>query len=254
MTPWVLRIIVANVAMHFLRGSLPDELLWRLTLIPELVVSRPWTLVTYMFLHAPGFGHLFFNMLALFFFGPRLEVRLGSVGFLGLYFTSGLMAAAASVVFTPQAAVVGASGGVFGVLLGYARYWPRDKIYIWAVIPVEARFLVAFLAAIALGSGVMGSADGVAHFAHLGGFLGGFLYLKIKEKRSPAEQFKKTAQTQRASGGLTADLARWNKIDRETIHPLNGDEVDRLMVKIKTLGLGSLTTDERAFLDRFSTS
>lgn len=250
-----MRLIVATVAMHLLRGSLPEELLWRLTLVPELIPRRPWTLFTYMFLHAPGIGHLLLNMLMLFFFGPRLEVRLGGVGFLGLYFTSGLVAAAFFVVFNFNAAVIGASGAVYGIMLGYARYWPRDRIYIWGILPVEARILVALLAAISIGNGIVGTADGIAHFAHLGGFLGGLLYLKVHEIRSPAAQFKKKAQpTTRSSGSLASDLARWNKIDRETIHPLNRDEVDRLMDKIKNMGLGSLTPDERAFLDRFSAS
>ncbi len=254
MTPWVKRLIIANVVMFFLRDSLPPELVGKLVMRPMTLPMEPWTLFTYMFLHG-GFGHIFLNMLMLFFFGPRLEVRLGARGFLGLYFTSGLVAAAASVVATPLASIIGASGAVYGVMLGYARYWPRDKIYIWAILPVEARFLVAFLAAISLGNGILGSSDGIAHFAHLGGFLGGYLYLKIKERRSPAARFKRQAQTlAQVSGGSATDLVRWHGIDRDAIHPLNRDEVDRLMDKIKTVGLGSLTSDERAFLDRFSTS
>ncbi len=254
MTPWVLRLIVANAAVFFLRTGIPDELLRRLVLTPVLIPKQPWTLVTYMFLHA-GLGHLFFNMLALFFFGPRLEVRLGTGRFLAFYFTSGLVAAAASVVFMPLASVIGASGAVYGIMLGYARYWPHDRIYIWGVFPVEARILVGLLAAISLWSGFAGSADGVAHFAHLGGFLGGYLFLKVYEKRSPAAKFKKKAAPPSVpSAGPAADVARWQRIDRTTIHPLNRDELDRLMEKIKTMGLGSLTPDERAFLDRFSTT
>ena len=249
-----MRLIVANAVMYFLSDSLPPEVYGKLVLRPIALPGEPWTLFTYMFLHG-GFGHIFLNMLMLFFFGPRLELRLGGVGFLGLYFTSGLVAAAASVVATPLAAIIGASGAVYGVMLGYARYWPRDKIYIWAVLPVQARFLVAFLAAISLGNGIVGTPDGIAHFAHLGGFLGGYLYLKIREKRSPAAQFKKQAQTRaQISGGSTRDLARWQRIDRDAMHPLNRAEFDRLMQKIKQMGLGSLTPDENAFLDRFSTS
>ncbi len=254
MTPWVIRLIVANVVMFFLSDSLPPELLGKLVLRPIELPREPWTLFTYMFLHG-GFGHIFLNMLMLFFFGPRLEVRLGGGGFLGLYFISGLVAAAASVVATPLASIIGASGAVYGVMLGYARYWPRDKIYIWAILPIEARILVAFLAAISLGNGILGSADGIAHFAHLGGFLGGYLYLKVRERRSPAARFRKQAQTPaEASGGSASDMARWHRIDRDAMHPLNRDEVDRLMKKIKSMGLGSLTSEERSFLNRFSTS
>ena len=249
-----MRLIVANVVMFFLSDSLPPEVYGKLVLRPVELSGEPWTLFTYMFLHG-GFGHIFLNMLMLFFFGPRLELRLGSVGFLGLYFTSGLVAAAASVVATPLASIIGASGAVYGVMLGYARYWPRDKIYIWAILPVEARFLVAFLAAISLGNGIVGTPDGIAHFAHLGGFLGGYLYLKIREKRSPAARFKKKAHTpSQTSGGSASDLARWQRIDRDAMHPLNRTELDRLMEKIKKMGLGSLTSEERAFLDRFGTT
>jgi membrane associated rhomboid family serine protease len=247
-----MRLIIANAVMFLLSDSLPRELVGHLVLHPVAIPQQPWTLVTYMFLHG-GFWHIFLNMLMLFFFGPRLEVRLGSGGFLGLYFTSGLMAAAVSVVATPQASIIGASGAVYGVMLGYARYWPRDKIYIWAVLPIQARILVALLAAISLGNGILGTPDGIAHFAHLGGFLGGYLFLKLREKKSPAARFKKLAQpVVAASSGSARDLARWNKIDRQSIHPLNRDEVDRVLDKIKTNGLSSLTPDERAFLDRFS--
>ncbi|MGH7657312.1 MAG: rhomboid family intramembrane serine protease, partial [Gemmatimonadales bacterium] len=81
MTRWVLRLIIANIFMFILApptGAISQELM----LVPSQVLARPWTPVTYMFLHA-GLGHIFFNMLALFFFGPRLEVRLGGRHFLG---------------------------------------------------------------------------------------------------------------------------------------------------------------------------
>ena len=74
MTPWVMRLIVANAVMFFLSGSLPPDLMGKLVLRPIELPREPWTMLTYMFLHG-GFGHIFLNMLMLFFFGPRLEVR-----------------------------------------------------------------------------------------------------------------------------------------------------------------------------------
>src|SRR5205807_7429701 len=130
-TPWVLRLIIANVAVFFLQQQSPDQL-QALVLVPAQIPSHPWTVVTYMFLHA-GMGHLFFNMLGLFFFGPRLELVIGGVRFLTLYFLSGIMGAALSL-FTPTAGIIGASGAVFGVFYGYAHFWPRDKIYVWGVV------------------------------------------------------------------------------------------------------------------------
>src|SRR5687768_8410171 len=93
MTPWVLRLFIANVAMYFAQLALPG-LEHILGLQPARLLVQPWTPITYMFLHdRNGFTHLLFNMLGLYFFGPRLEERLGSRHFLGLYFTSGLTGA-----------------------------------------------------------------------------------------------------------------------------------------------------------------
>lgn len=251
MTRWVGRLIVINAAMLLATRAYP-LLGFFLSLSPVLVVRQPWTVVTYMFLHA-DFMHLLFNMLGLFFFGPRLEIRLGSGRFLALYVVSGLAAAVFSIVFSYNARVVGASGAVFGVLLGFARYWPRDRIFIWGVFPVEARFLVAAMAALSLWQGVTGSGAGIAHFAHLGGFLGGFLFLRFWESRSAAARFRARAQpAARPMSPAGADLARWKRIDRNGLHPLNREELDRLLAKAREIGTASLTPDERAFLERFS--
>jgi membrane associated rhomboid family serine protease len=220
--------------------------------IPRLFLIRPWTIVTYMFLHA-GIWHLVFNMLALYFFGPRLESRLGGRQFLYLYFISGIMGALLSVFFSPNAAIIGASGAVFGVLLGFARYWPRERIYIWGVLPIEARALVVVATIVSLYFGFRGGGN-VAHFAHLGGFLGGFLYLKWWGRRSPAARFKAKAQAPvraKSAGGHT-DVNRWQRINREEMHPVNQEELDRVLDKIGASGVGSLTNDERDFLERFS--
>jgi membrane associated rhomboid family serine protease len=203
-----------------------------------------------MFLHA-GPLHLFFNMLALYFFGPRLEARLGSRQFLTLYFVSGIVAALVSLIFTPYARIVGASGAVFGVLLGFARVWPRSLIYIWGVLPIEARWLVLLLTALSLWGG-WGGSSGVAHFAHLGGFLGGYLYLKWLDLRSPARRFKKMAAPPSPKTAGSTDLQRWKRIRRDDLHQVNRDELDRILDKISAKGLDSLTPEERAFLERFS--
>ncbi len=251
MTRWVSRLIYANAAV-FVLTSLQPGLLPALWLVPALIPLRPWTPVTYMFLHG-GLWHLAFNMIALFFFGPRLEARLGGQHFLGLYFASGVAGALLSLL-TPSVPIVGASGAVYGVLLGFARIWPRDQIFIWGIFPIEARWLVAIMTGLSLYGGFIGRGGGVAHFAHLGGFLGGFLYLKWMEHRSPARQFKAkvNAPARRSTGGDGADLKRWQKIQRDDLHPVNRDELDRVLAKIASTGVASLTADERAFLDRFS--
>jgi rhomboid family protein len=230
--------------------AVPSLMPW-LWLVPAGIPSRPWTIVTYIFLHV-GLMHLLFNMLGLFFFGPRLEQRLGGRHFLGLYFASGIAGALLSL-FTPFVPIVGASGAVFGVLLGFARYWPREQIYIWGVLPVQARVLVGVMAALSLFGGFTGTQGGIAHFAHLGGFLGGYLYLKWLEARSPARKFRaKATAPVRNPGGERSALKRWEKIRRDEMHPVNRGELDRVLEKIRASGIGSLNPEERAFLDRFT--
>lgn len=249
MTPWVRTLLTANIVMFFATATFPG-LFRALVLFPPLVIIRPWTVVTYMFLHA-GLGHLFFNMLGLFFFGSRLEDRLGGRHFLTLYLVSGLVGAVASLIFTPRAAVVGASGAIFGVMLGYARYWPRDLVLIWGIFPVQARWLVVGMTVLSLGQGFGGAGGNVAHFAHLGGFLGGLLYLVWLERRSPARQFRVQASAQ-TRGGSGADLERWKSIRPDGLHPLNREELERLQQKIAAGEASSLTPDERAFLNRLA--
>jgi membrane associated rhomboid family serine protease len=256
MTPWVLRLLVANVAVYFLTSSGVVD--WRyLALIPGAVVAQPWGIFTYMFVHG-GFMHLLFNMIGLFFFGPRLETQLGSRSFLTLYLLSGLGGAAFSFLFARHGAVVGASGAVFGVLLGFAYFWPKDRIYIWGILPVEARFLVIFLAVVALYSGFTGASAGVAHFAHLGGFAAGYGYLRWRRRKhfqqwkpmaTPKSQLAKAAKT----GSGSEALRRWKSIRFEDLHELNREEVERLLAKAEATGASGLTPEERAMLDRFST-
>ena len=255
MTPWVLRLIVANVAMFFI-AELTPVLANQLVLVPAEILRYPWTPLTYLFLHGGG-THLLFNMISLFFFGPRVESRLGGPQFLGLYFISGIMGAILSL-FSPHVPIVGASGAIFGVMLAFAMYWPRDLIYIWGILPVPAFVLVGIMTVMDLMPAIsaLGSRDGIAHFAHLGGFVGGFLYLKWIELRSPARGFRARAtavpRKPRISGG-TADLQRWSRIPRDRMHEVNRQEVDRILDKISAKGIASLTPGEREVLDRFST-
>ncbi len=250
MTTWVQRLLVANVIMFFLSMTVPG-VMQVLALVPALIPRRPWTVLTYMFLHA-GLAHIAFNMLALYFFGPRLEARLGSSRFLALYLISGLVAAAASAIMTPYAAVVGASGAVYGVMLGFARYWPTDPVHIWGVLPVPARWLVIGMTVLSFWGGFGGGGGRVAHFAHLGGFLGGFLYLAWVDRRSAAAQFRKKAAPPSGPSRSTPDeIARWSRIRLDDLHPVNREEAERLLQKAM-LGGTSLTPDERAFLNRMS--
>jgi membrane associated rhomboid family serine protease len=248
MTPWVGRLIMANVLVLLLVMGAPGPLS-QFALVPALLLTQPWRAFTYMFLHA-GFTHLFFNMLSLYFFGPQLELRLGGRRFIGLYLASGLGGAVLSLL-TPFVPIVGASGAVFGVMLGYARYWPRAKVYLYGVFGVEARWLIVFMVAGGLWGGFGGVQSGIAHFAHLGGFAGGYLYLKWAEIRSPAAQFRAMAGS--APGRVSAaQTERWARIRPETLHAVNREEYERVAAKLAEHGVTGLSADERAFLDRFS--
>ena len=245
MTPWVLRILIATVLMFFVQqtASVVTSLLY---LVPSEVLTRPWTLVTYMFLHG-GLGHIFWNMLGLYFFGPRVESRMGSQRFITLYLVSGIVGALLSVVLAPRNPILGASGAVLGVLMAFARFWPRERIYIWGVIPIEARWLVIIYAAIdILGFNGFGR-FGVANVAHLGGFAGALLYLLFLERRQGARRFKQAATPKVSESAL----GNWKNVDRGSIHSVNREEVDRILDKISASGLASLTPQERQFLSNF---
>jgi membrane associated rhomboid family serine protease len=252
MTPWVKRLLIANVGVYLLQMAYPE-----LTSLFAFSASRffvaPWTPITYMFVHG-GIGHIFFNMLVLYFFGPRVEARLGSGRFIALYLVSGLTGALLSS-YNPMVPIIGASGAVYGVELAYARYWPRDKIYVYGVLPIEARWLVVIMTVISF-FGIGGS--GIAHLAHLGGFVGAavFLYV-IEHTRSrarvrPARSGSVRSQVKQPPAPRGDDMRRWSTIPRGELHEINRQEVDRLLDKISLKGIDSLTPAERAALDRFS--
>jgi len=245
MQSWTMRLIAANVVVFFLSSMIPG-LSQQFALVPAEILQYPWTLVTYMFLHGDGF-HILFNMLGLFFFGPRLEMELGGRDFLLLYFISGMGGALLSYI-TPHTPIIGASGAVYGVFLAFARFWPREQILIWGIIPVEARTLVIIMTAMSVWGGFSGGGN-TAHWAHLGGFVGGFLYLWLRDRNVRERRLKFVVPVPNFG---QADIQRWRAIDRSTMHEVNRTELERILMKIDTAGVQSLTPQERQFLDRFS--
>lgn len=243
MTPWVQRLLIANVLVFFLQRTVPG-ITAQLEFVPALLLARPWTMITYMFAHG-GFGHIFWNMFALYVFGPRVEQRIGSERFFVLYMISGITGALLSFLLSPYAAVVGASGAIFGVMLAYARFWPRDRVYIYFLIPVEVRWLVIIYTVIS----ILGFGGGVAHFAHLGGFAGAMLYLLYIDRHQGAKRFRRQASA--SSPAKDSLLGNWRNVDRERVHAVNRDEVNRILDKISASGLASLTPQERLFLSNF---
>ena len=259
MTPWVTRLLVANLLVFFVLQ--PGTLLYALlTLFPAAVVGldqiyipdiplRPWTLFTYMFLHA-GPVHVFWNMLMLFFFGRRVETHLGGSGFLWLYFLSGVGGAAFSFVFSYGDSVVGASAAVYGVVMAYAMFWP-EPIYIWGVLPVPARWLAVAVVAL----GLYSSGDGTAHFAHLGGLAVGAGYLRWRDRRlgKSRRDFQREANhTPSMEGSQRYARERWAGINLASIHDVNRSEVEALLARVDRGEMDSLSLEERQFLDRMA--
>lgn len=146
----------------------------------------PWQLITYSFIHG-GFTHLLFNMFALWMFGVQIENTWGSRRFAEFYFVCVIGAALSQMVVSYGTPVptVGASGGVFGILLAFGMMFPEQPIYLYFMFPVKAKWFVLGYGLIELWSGVMGTQAGVAHFAHLGGMLFGFLLLQYWRGKLP---------------------------------------------------------------------
>jgi membrane associated rhomboid family serine protease len=271
MTRWVGRLIAANFAVYVLQQLYPGATALGM-FVPAWVAARPWTPLTAMFLHDPNsLWHIIFNMWALYLFGTRVETRIGGARFLGLYFASGLGGALLCFV-QPYQAVIGASGAIFGVSLAYARYWPRDLLLIMGIIPMTTRTMVTVYAIISVIGAVspvpLPFFGNVAHLGHLGGFVGGWIFLTWMEHATGGRAFRQRAETGWTAGRKEAapvprvlvDLAtgekesveRWSRIRTDQLHPVNREELDRIRAKIAASGVRSLTPVEREFLERFA--
>jgi membrane associated rhomboid family serine protease len=175
-------IIVANVVVFVLGSTLGGALSGWLALWPIGAGFMPWQMLTYAFVHA-SVQHIFFNMLGVFMFGADLERVWGERRYLTYYVACAVAAAIAQLAISAFGGsfgpTVGASGAVFGLLLAYARLFPHRMIMpLFPPIPMRAPVFVALYGALELFLGVTGTQAGVAHFAHLGGLVGGFLLMR----------------------------------------------------------------------------
>ncbi|MBK7472409.1 MAG: rhomboid family intramembrane serine protease, partial [Betaproteobacteria bacterium] len=175
-------LIIINVLAFLLQSLLGDGLTVALALWPFGTYFMPWQIVTYAFLHGST-THLLFNMFGVYMFGSDLERVWGSRRYLTFYMVSAIAAAIAQqIVSSLSGAVyptVGASGAVFGLLLGFAMVFPRRMVVpLFPPIPMRAPIFVALYGGLELFLGVTGTQAGVAHFAHLGGMAGGYLLLR----------------------------------------------------------------------------
>jgi len=198
-TPAVKILLIANVVMFGLNLIVPAMTIG-LGLVPEAVFHglALWQPVTYMFLHdTGGVGHILINMLSLWMFGTELERTWGTRFFTKYYFVTGIGAAATTLLLSvlPWSAAegiyysvtVGASGAIYGLLLGYGLYFPNRPILMYFIFPIPAKYFVMIMGAIAFFSSLSSPGSGIAHAAHLGGLVVGYLYLKGLRARPFAE-------------------------------------------------------------------
>lgn len=182
-------LLVVNVGVFLLQLATGNALIRPFALWPTASPQFPnapsfeiWQLVTYGFLHG-SLTHLFFNMFALYMFGGEVERLLGSRRFLTYYMVCVVGAAVAQLIVMgnmnlPPVPTVGASGGVFGLLLAFGMAWPQRRIMLlFPPIPMPAWLFVTLYGLLELYLGVTGSGLGVAHFAHLGGMAAGYALL-----------------------------------------------------------------------------
>lgn len=257
LTPVVKKLLIANGVVFF-ATLLAPSLVGYLAFRPDALLTQFWGVFTYMFVHA-DFMHLFVNMLVLFFFGPPLESRWGGREFIRYYVVAALGGVVLQFAFGGAGMMVGASAACYGLMLAFAMNWPNTPIYIYAIFPVKAKWLVAFLGVMTLLSSFGAAGGGVAHFAHLGGLVAGLIYLKAdwrpkqfagsvsgktkpRKRRLaivPREEIEKRA----AAKGRTMSEGEERKML---------DEVDRVLDKISDQGMASLTKEERRLLDEVS--
>jgi membrane associated rhomboid family serine protease len=229
---------------------------------PAQALTRPWTFVTYMFVHG-GLLHLAGNMLMLFVFGSPVEHRMGSRAFILYYLYCGVGAAVLGLAlssFMPVSPFIGSSGAILGVALAFAMYWPDAELIAFPIpIPMRARTFVAFLVALDVVLWWLTPNDGIAHVAHVGGAVFGYLFFRLQGLSSrgtvpPPRPVERVVVVQ--SGGAESTRPSPAAPPRPQRRRVDADpvaaEVDRVLDKISAQGLGSLTPGERRFLDEVS--
>jgi Uncharacterized membrane protein (homolog of Drosophila rhomboid) len=191
-----------------------------------------WQFVTYMFLHSISSPwHLIFNMLVLWMFGSEVERAMGTRKFLYMYFTAGIFAGIFCCLFTPDSPIIGASGAIFAVEVAFAMFFPNTTV-IFYIFPIKAKYLVMIFAGITVISCIMPASGSTAHFAHLGGLIYGFLFIRYEPR-------------------FSSFLLSWQNQQQKKEYQKDEDvkrQVDILLDKVNLSGMKSLTRRERNFL------
>ena len=259
-TPWVLRLIIANMVVLLLMRTIfvSPALADALAFSPAGALRQPWTFFSYMFVHA-GLLHLLGNMLMLFVFGTAVESRMGSRTFILYYLLCGAGAAVFSLGLSgimPVGPFVGASGAVLGVALAFAIYWPDAELVVFPIpMPIRARTLVTLLVGLDVLFYFLTPGDGIAHLAHVGGVAFGYLFFRMQgfSRRSPHPPPRAVERVVMVQSGSAEPEGRTPVTPARPRRRANADpvaaEVDRVLDKISEKGIASLTPAERRFLD-----
>lgn len=210
--PWtraVKTLVIACVITWLVQIIAGEPFNHRFSLTPLDVTQNwhAWQLVSYIFLHG-GPMHLLLNMLGLWMFGSALEDIWGSREFTKFFFICGIGAGILMVLLSPGSPfpTIGASGSIYGVLLAFGMLFP-DRIIVWMIFPIKAKYLVMIMGGMAFYSSLSASGSGIAHVAHLGGMLCGFLYLKSRG----LTRRRAGGGTTLSVGGLRARYAQWQR-------------------------------------------
>jgi len=228
----------------------------------------PWQLITYQFMHG-GFWHIFWNMFMLWMFGMEVENLWGSKKFLTFYLLCGVIAGISQLIFPPLfheplGPTIGASGAIFGVLIAFGMLFPNQYIYLWFFIPIKAKYLIAFAVLVELYSIPQGG--NIAHLAHLGGGLAGFVYIMLDRKSNFSFRNIFGRSSYQHGGGKVFDSlknaanvfkkkddnveeARYYEIkDDKNKHEVTQAEIDAILDKISQSGYQNLTDKEKKIL------
>jgi membrane associated rhomboid family serine protease len=244
-------LVIANVAVFVLQRLVFDrylsgEYLRILGLVPAEFLGRGylWQLVTYMFLHG-SIIHVFFNMLFLWMMGTEIERYWGSREFLKYYLVTGCGAGLVNVLVQPRSSVptIGASGAIFGIIIAFALAFPDREILLYFFIRIKAKHFALLVGALELVALLLLPNSGIARFAHLGGLLIGYVYLRYERLIYPLKRLALKRKAWRDQEALRREEARQQQ---------SREEIDRLLDKIGRDGIDSLSRDERKFLDRQS--
>ncbi|MBN1543500.1 rhomboid family intramembrane serine protease [candidate division KSB1 bacterium] len=259
MTPMVRQLLIINGVVFFLQlithafgDQAPLERWFALQPIQAVYGFRVWQFITYAFLHG-GFFHLFFNMFALWMFGPEVERVMGAKPFIKYYIITAVAAGALQVLshWNSPIIVLGASGAIYAVLTAFALFFPNREIFLllFFILPIriKAKYLVMIFVGFSLLSGMQlhlfASSDGIAHMAHLGGALAGFFYLR--------------------SGWLIGTLAREHRVRqwqrRQRVEQQKHQEmvdirekVDSILDRINQVGYDNISKEDKLFLKKAS--